>query len=242
MVNRVRGPRSVMLLAVVLILAGCTGSPTPEQQSPAPEATVENVSYPSGWSQEGIADIGTAIQTHKTTVQNTSRTSRLSTVDDDSNRTVVRTLDTDAGAASIRWTDTLFGSDEHYYYTAEGVFEYDRTTGELSRNPDENWTPSRVASQEGLEQPLVALELNATRTVTVAETTAVRYRVTGFKDPDSVPFDTASGQITVSEAGFIAEYNITRASEGNTRQTRYDLSAVGTATVNRPAWLPDGEM
>ena len=239
MINRLRGLGSVVLLAVLLTVAGCAGSPATEQQSPAPEVTVENVSYPTGWSQEGITDIGAAIQTHKTTVRNTSRTSRLTTIDDDSNRTVVRTLDTDAGTASIRWTDTLFESDVHSYYTPAGVFEYDRTTGELSQNPDQDWNPNRVTSHEGLQQPLVALEMNATRTVTVEETTAVSYTVTGFKDPDSIPYDTASGHVTVAEEGFIAEYNITRENDEYTRQTSYELSEFGTATVTRPAWMPD---
>ncbi|TQQ82478.1 hypothetical protein EWF95_01155 [Halonotius roseus] len=151
----------------------------------------------------------------------------------------MRTLDTDAGTALVRFSDTLFGADEHYYYSSAGVFEYDRTTGELSRNPGENWNPERIASHEQLRRPLVYLEMNATKTVTVEETTAVRYTVTGFRDPDSIPFDTATGQITVAEEGFIAEYNITRASDGNSRQERYDLSEVGTATVSRPAWMPD---
>ncbi|WP_411799266.1 hypothetical protein [Halonotius sp. F2-221B] len=86
---------------------------------------------------------------------------------------------------------------------------------------------------------MVSLDMNATRTVTVEGTTAVRYTVSGFRDPDSIPFDTAAGHITVAEEGFIAEYNITRASDGNSRQARYDLSEVGTATVNPPAWMPD---
>lgn len=239
MVTRVQATSSVILLAVVLMLAGCAGSLTPDQQSPGPETTVEEFSYPSGWSQEGVTDLGTAVQTHRTAVGNTSRRSRLTTVDDDSNRTIVRTLDTDVGTASVRFSDTLFGNDIHAYYNATGVFEYDRTTDELSRSPGENWNPDRIASQERLGRPLVYLEMNATRTVSVQGTTAVRYTVTGFRDPDSIPFDTATGQITVAEEGFIAAYNITRASDGNSRQTRYDLSEVGTATVSRPAWMPD---
>ena len=86
---------------------------------------------------------------------------------------------------------------------------------------------------------MVYLEMNATRTVTVEGTTAVRYTVTGFRDPDSIPFDTATGHITVAEEGFIAEYNITRENEGYVQQSSYNLSAFGNATVNRPAWMPD---
>ncbi|WP_411799267.1 hypothetical protein [Halonotius sp. F2-221B] len=56
----------------------------------------------------------------------------------------MRTLDTDAGTASVRFSDTLFGNDIHAYYNAAGVFEYDRTTGELNRSPDE--TGIRIAS------------------------------------------------------------------------------------------------
>ena len=238
MVTRVQAARSVVLLAVVLMLAGCAGFPSTDTQS-APETTVEEFSYPSGWSQEGVTDLGTAVQTHRTAVENTSRRSRLTIADDDSNRTIVRTLDTDAGTASVRFSDTLFGSDEHYYYNSAGVFEYDRTTGELSRNPGENWNPNRIASHERLRRPLLYLEMNATRTVTVEGTTAVRYTATGYRDPDSIPFDAATGHITVAEEGFIAEYNLTRENEGYSRQARYDLSEVKTATVTRPAWLPD---
>ena len=239
MVSRVQAARSVILLPIVLMLAGCAGLPATDKQSPGPESTVAEFSYPSGWSQEGVTDLGTAVQTHQTAVENTSRRSRLTIVDDDSNRPIVRTLDTDAGTASVRFSDTLFGNDIHAYYNAAGVFEYDRTTGELNRSPDKNWDPDRIASHDRLRRPMVSLDMNATRTVTVEGTTAVRYTVSGFRDPDSIPFDTAAGHITVAEEGFIAEYNITRASDGNSRQARYDLSEVGTVTVNRPAWMPD---
>lgn len=169
MVRRIRGPLPAITLALVILLAGCSGLPATDQQEPTPEPTVENFSYPSGWSQEEIADLSVALQTHDETVNNTSRRSRLSITDEDSNRTTVRTVDTDAGTASVRWSDTLFGSDVHYYFSAEGVFEYDRTTGELNRNPDENWTQARVASHERLQlqRPLLELDVNATETVTV---------------------------------------------------------------------------
>jgi len=202
---------------------------------------VENFSYPSGWSQEEIADLSVALQTHDETVNNTSRRSRLSITDEDSNRTTVRTVDTDAGTASVRWSDTLFGSDVHYYFSAEGVFEYDRTTGELNRNPDEIWTQARVASHERLQlqRPLLELDVNATETVTVEGTTAVRYNVTGIRDPIRVPANNATGHVVVTETGYIAEFNITRGNDEFSRQTRYGVSEFGNATVARPAWMPE---
>lgn len=239
MVDRLRGSLPAITLTVVILVAGCSGSPATDQQSPAPESTVENFSYPSGWSQEGITDVSVALQTHDATVNNTSRKSRLVITDEDSNRTVVRTLDTDSGTASVRGSDTQFGSDIHYYYSAEGAFRYDRTTGELNRSPDEKWTPARVASHEGLRRPLAELEVNATETVTVRGTTAATYDVTGIRSPDSVPADTATGHIIVTEEGLIAEYDITRENDGFTRRTIYEVSKFGNATVTRPAWMPE---
>ncbi|WP_243838033.1 hypothetical protein [Halobacterium sp. R2-5] len=179
------------------------------------------------------------MRTHDETLKNASRTSRLVTTGGDSNRTMVRTVDTDAGTGSLRFIDTALGIDIHVYYSPEGVFEYNRITGELSRMPDENWTTAGVATQPELDRPLRNLEMNATETVTVGGETAVRYTVTGIRDPDSVPSDTATGHVTVAEAGFIAEYDVTRGNDEFTRQTRYNLSALETATVTRPAWLPD---
>ncbi|MFD1588441.1 hypothetical protein ACFR9U_15770 [Halorientalis brevis] len=210
------------------------------QQTATQQPTVAEFSYPAGWSQAGITDFSAALETHDETVANVSRESRLVITDEDANRTVVRTLDTEAGTGSLRFVDTRFNNDVHAYYSAAGVFEYDRTTGELRRSPDENWTAADVATVAGLERPLRNLELTATDTVSVEGTTAVRYTVTGIQHPDSVPSNTATGHVTVAREGFIAAYNVTRGNEEFTRQTRYDLSALGTATVTRPTWMPDG--
>jgi hypothetical protein len=222
-----------------MLVAGCSGLPVTDEQAPATESTVEDFSYPSGWSQQGITDVSVALQTHDGTVNGTSRTSRLVISGEDFNRTVVRTIDTDAGTASIRFIDTQFDTDTHTYYNSEGVFKYDRTTGELNRSPDENWSPTRVASHEGLRRPLMNLDLNATKTAIVAGTTAVRYNVTGIRDSDSVPAHTATGHVMVAEKGYIAEYNITRGNDEFTRQTEYEVSSFGNATVSRPTWMPE---
>lgn len=239
MVDRPPVSSRAVLLVGILLLAGCSGLPATGQQTPTAHPTVENFSYPSGWAQEEITDLTVALRTHDETVANVSRTSRLVITDEDSNRTVVRTVDTDAGTGSIRFIATQFDTDRHAYYSAEGVFEYEKTTGELRRMPDENWTVADVATVAGLERPLRNLDVNATEIVTVAGTTAVRYTVTGIRNPDSVPSNTATGHVTVAEEGFVAEYNITRGNEKFTRQTRYDLSAFGNATVTRPAWMPE---
>lgn len=239
MVDRLRGALPAIALTVVVLLAGCSGLPATGQQEPTPESTVESFSYPPGWSQGGITDVAVAVRTHDATVNDTSRRSRLSITGEDSNRTVVRTVDTDAGTASVRWIDTEFGGDIHAYYSAEGVFEYDRTTGELNRNPDEKWTQARVASHEGIRRPLSRLEVNATETVIVEGTTAVRYNVTGITEPHRVPADNATGYVIVAEEGYIAEFDITRGNDGFSRQTTYEVSEFGNATVTRPEWMPE---
>jgi hypothetical protein len=239
MVDLPRASRPAVFLTVAVLVAGCSGLPVVDQQTATPQPTVTEFSYPAGWSQAGMTDFSVALETHDETVENVSRESRLVVTDEDSNRTVVRTLDTGAGTGSVRFVDTQLHNDIHAYYSAEGVFEYDRTTGELRRMPDENWAAADVATVAGLERPLRNLELNATDTVSVEGTTAVRYTVTGIRNPDSVPSNTATGYVTVAREGFIAAYNVTRGNEEFTRQTRYDLSAFGTATVTRPPWMPD---
>ncbi|MFC7132683.1 MULTISPECIES: hypothetical protein [Salinibaculum] len=239
MVDRSYGSHRAVTLASLILLAGCTGLVATNQQTPTPEPTVENFSYPSGWSQAGITDLTVALGTNDETVENVSRKSRLVIADEDSNRTIVRVLDTEAGTGSVQLIDTQLDADIHRYYTAEGVFEYDRMTEKLSRMPDENWTAADVATVDDLKQPLRDLELNATEAVTVEGTTAVTYTVTGIRNPESVPADTATGHVTIAEEGFIAEFNITRGNDEFTRQTMYDLSAFGNATVTRPAWMPD---
>jgi len=242
MVRRIRGPLPAITLALVILLAGCSGLPATDQQEPTPEPTVENFSYPSGWSQEEIADLSVALQTHDETVNNTSRRSRLSITDEDSNRTTVRTVDTDAGTASVRWSDTLFGSDVHYYFSAEGVFEYDRTTGRAeseSRRKLDTSSRRLARAVAAATTPLLELDVNATETVTVEGTTAVRYNVTGIRDPIRVPANNATGHVVVTETGYIAEFNITRGNDEFSRQTRYGVSEFGNATVARPAWMPE---
>ncbi len=239
MVARPRGSLHTLLLAVALLLAGCSALPVTDQQTPTAQPTVENFSYPSGWSQTGITNIAVALRTHDETVENVSRKSRWVIIQGDYNRTVVRTFDADAGTAAMRFVDTEFETDRHVYYSANGVYEYDRTTGELDQRPDEDWEPSRVATHEGIQRPLLHLEINATEIVSVKGTTAVRYTVTGIRRPDSAISNTATGHIVVAEEGYIAEYNITRGNDEFTRQTLYDVSEFGNAKVSRPAWLPD---
>lgn len=238
MSNRPRWALSAVILLGVILIAGCSGL-LANQQPPNPEPTVEEFSYPSGWSQNGITDLTVALRTNDRTVKNVSRTSRLITTDADSNRTIIRTVDTDAGTGSVRLIDTQLDTDLHRYYSPTGVFEYDRTTGKVSQLPDEDWTTANVATVTGLQRPLRNLELNATETVTIDGTAAVRYTVTGIKNPNSVPANTATGHITVVEEGFIAEFDVTRGNDGFTRRTMYDLSAVGNASVTQPAWMPD---
>jgi len=236
-----RGSLRAVLLVAVVLLAGCSGLPAADSQSGS-DTTVADFSYPAGWSQAGITDarnLTVAMRTHDETVENVSRTSRLAVVQGGENRTMVRTVDTDAGTGSLRFIDTELGFDVHTYYSPEGVFEYDRTTGELTRMPGENWTIEGVATQPGLERPLRHLELNAVETVTVGGDAAVRYNVTGIRNPDRVPSNTASGHVTVAEAGYVSEYDVTRGNDAFTRRTRYNLSELGNATVTRPAWLPE---
>jgi hypothetical protein len=239
MAGRPRWSLSAVALVALLVVAGCSGLPTTDQQPSAPETTVENFSYPTGWSQDGITEIGLPKQTHSDTVENVSRRTRFVTSDDDATRTVVRTVDVEAGTASLRWEDTLFGST-YAYYSPDGVFEYDPETDEVTHQPDENWTTARVAEVERLDRPLMDLGLDATEIVTVEGTPAVRYNVTGIDDdPYAVPATNASGYVTVTQTGYIAAYNITRGNDGFTRQTTYNLSEFGNATVDRPSWLPD---
>lgn len=238
MADPLRGPLPAIALVVLVLSAGCAGLPATERQS-SPDATVERFSYPSGWSQDGIADLSAALRTHGETVRNTSRRSRMSTVDDDGNRTIVRTLDADAGTASVQWFDAQFGGPRRYYFSDEGVFEYDPETEELTRNPDESWAPARVASHEGLRRPLTSLELDANETVFVEGNTAVRYDVTGIEDPGSVPANDATGHVVVTETGYIAAYDVTRGNDGFTSRTTYEVTEFGNATVTRPAWLPE---
>lgn len=240
MVELTRTSRSAVFLSVFVLLTGCSGLAAVDQQTATPQPTVAEFSYPAGWSQAGIIDLSVAMETHDETVENVSRKSRLVITDEDSNRTVVRTIDTETGTASIRFVDKQFNSDIHVYYCAEGVFEYDLTSGELRRMPDANWTAADVATMAGLERPLRHLELNATDTVSVEGTTAVRYTVTGIENPDSVPSNTATGHVIIAREGFIAAYNVTRGNKDFTRQTRYDLSDLGNATVTQPTWLADG--
>ncbi|WP_435075561.1 hypothetical protein [Halorubrum sp. HHNYT27] len=233
-----RSLRAMALVALVLS-AGCTALPVTDGQASGPDSTVDDFSYPSGWSQDGIADLSVALRTHEETLHNTSRRSRLAIVDEDGNRTVVRTFDAENGTVSVRWSDTQFGGPMRYYFSAEGAFEYDPATGELTRNPDERWTPAGVASQEGVRRPLTELDLDATETVTVEGRTAVRYNVTGIEDPVGVPADNATGHVVVTEAGYIAAYNVTRGNDGFSRRTTYEVTDFGNATVTRPAWLPE---
>ncbi|CQH56230.1 uncharacterized protein HHUB_2353 [Halobacterium hubeiense] len=225
-------------LASLLVLAGCAGLAPAGQQASTPETTVKNFSYPPGWSQDGITDIGLPQQTHSDTVENVSRRTRFVTSDDDATRTIVRTVDVEAGTVSVRSEATLFGTT-YAYYSPNGVFEYDPETEEVTLRPDENWTTAGVADVERLDRPLLDLGLAATEIVTVEGVPAVRYNVTGIANRDFAPATGASGYVTVSETGYIAAYNVTRGNDGFTRRTTYDLSEFGNATVERPSWLPE---
>ncbi|MCD2204341.1 hypothetical protein [Halobacterium sp. KA-6] len=240
MAGRPRWSLSAVALVTLLVVAGCSGLPTTDQQPSAPETTVENFSYPTGWSQDGITDIGLPEQTHDDVVQNVSRRARLVVSYDDGNRTVVRTVDVEAGTASLRWNDTLFGNELYTYFGPEGVFEYNLKTNELVRPADQNWTMTGFADIDRMGRPLTDLALEAADVVTVEGTPAVRYNVTGIDDdPYVVPATDASGYITVTQTGYIASYDITRRNDDFTNHMEYRLSEFGNATVDRPSWLPD---
>lgn len=234
-------------LTLLVVLAGCFGPPASNQQSTVqtsqtvepPEETVANFSYSSGWSQEGITDLDVAVRAHHHAVAGISQRTRFVRTHDDSNRTVYRAFDAEAGVGVSRLISTGLDADIHRYYSGDGMYKYNHTSGELTRSPDEDGNGEGLTVVNGLDSGLMALELNATETVTAAGETAVTYEVTGIEDPDEVPADDATGHVTVTEDGVITSFTVTRSADGSTWTRTFELSEFGTATVTPSEWVPD---
>lgn len=238
-----RPPRRLWtgVLVLTLLLAGCSGLPATDGGTQTPTVSVENFSYPSGWSQDGIDDLSAAVATHRDAVTGVSRTARAVTLDGDDNRTIVRRVDTEAGTASIRFVDTTFDNDVSAYYSDAGVFEYDLDAGELVTRANDSWEMEDVGTfeSETLNRPLEGVTLSASDTVLVEGTTAVEYTVTGLADPDRIPADEASGTVVVTREGYVAALNVTKSNEDYWRRMTYSVTDVGSADVERPDWVPE---
>ena len=238
-----RPPRRLWsgVLVLTLLLAGCSGLPATDGGAQTPTVSVENFSYPSGWSQDGIEDVSDAVATHRDAVTGVSRTTRAVTLDGEYNRTIVRRVDADAGTASLRFVDTTFDNDVSVYYSDAGVFEYDLTTGELVTRANDAWEMNDVGTveQETLSRPLDGVTLSASDTVLVEGTTAVEYTVTGLADPDRIPANEASGTVVVTREGYVASLNVTKSNEDYWREMTYSVTDVGSTDVERPDWAPE---
>lgn len=229
------------VLVLALLLAGCSGLTATDGGAQTPTVSVENFSYPSGWSQGGVDGLSEAVETHRDAVTDVSRTTRTVTNDGENNRTVVRRVDTDAGTASLRFVDTTFGENVEVYYSNTGVFRYDLNAGDLVEISNESWKPSDVGTMERntFTRPLDGVTLGASDTVIVEGTTAVVYTVTGVTDPDQIPADDASGRVVVTREGYIASLNVTKSNDDFWRRTTYSVTDFGTSSVERPDWVPE---
>lgn len=243
-------------VALLVVLAGCSGggstaTPTPApnptttpQSTPTASSSSQPVSLPPGWTETGVNDTDAALRAHYTAVLRGPATrvtyeSRVAEGEPKRNTSLEMELD----PASNRLYASVDGKESHREaYYADGTLTQWSVENETVVGESEVSfvRASQLADYQVLKSQLLTYTLALDRTVERGGTTAFVYEVTGVHDDTlSGAFggaQSASGTIVVSETGRILELETTVTYAKATVTYRYTHQGLNGTDVTTPSW------
>jgi hypothetical protein len=225
-------PRLV-LLAIIVILAGCTSpSTTQPDATPTPDPESSQADLPPGVTHTGVENASLLLQTHHTTLRDTGY--RLDVVNSGSqmqyvatsNHSSYRVLPGSASSKPELWAnDTLV------------LAQLTRNNETVYQRPPRRWiTPKQMTGTRSLHN----LFTNGQYTVSETQECANRQCFV-LTATQSSRFQNFSARALVDENGIVREFRATyMQSDGpGSTSVEYQLSLVqlDNVTVSRPSWL-----
>lgn len=257
---------TTLALAVLVVLAGCGGAvsggdgtatetatpTTTETATPTPTPTGTpagdaNVAYPAGWSDTGVMDTQSALESHyravltgpSATVQYRSRP-----ISAESDQATNTTMDMRIDTGERRLYARVNGTERtREVFFANGTFRQWSVRNEtvVGRSNSSFVRASQSVDNRVLRSQFLTYRLELNRTVTRDGSTALVYDVVGvYNNTVSRTYGTAtsaSGRVVVSERGRVTDLRTTVTYTRGTVAYRYSQTRIGETDVPTPAWL-----
>jgi hypothetical protein len=268
----IRTALRVVAVALLIVVAGCGGAgtggdatpgasagatptePATGTATPAPPPTPtrtaapapDSVSPPAGWSEAGVNDTQTALESHYRAVlsgPSTTVTYRSSALAADDNGSINTTLDMRVDTGERRLFAAIDGRESH-----REAFFADRTLTQWSvRNETvvgrSNTSFIRVTQSVDngvLRSQLLLYRLEFNGTVTRDGAAVLVYDVVGaYENAVSGQYgaaDSASGRIVVTETGRVLQIETAVTYDEAEVQYTYTQLRIGETTVDAPSW------
>jgi len=251
---------TTVALVVLVVLAGCGGGAGPDgtatptetatpTATPTPTATSAGdgtVTYPAGWSDAGVTDAQSALESHyravltgpSATVQYRSRIIRAES-DGAANTTMDMRLDT----GDRRLYARIDGTERtREVFFADGTFRQWSVRNEtvVGRANTTFVRVSQSIDNGVLRSQLLTYRLELNETVTRGGSTALVYDVIGVYDNTrSGTYGTAtsaSGRVVVSERGRVIDIQTTVTYTEGEVAYQYSQTRIGETDVPTPEW------
>lgn len=221
-----------ILVAVALVLTGCSGVGMPGQS-----AGEDGFRYPDGLARQGVTDASNLYQEHVSTLRARSYTVRFRRVPaNGSETTVVTRVDGDRRVAVTVINHTTTSGTTVKYVNQNGTYIRDRQNRSQPRYlaTGRQFSTKRVPGQsESIVYLMSNLNVSSGEVVTYEGTDAVRYDVVGFRNEP----DVAEGTVVVSESGVVRHYDVRFDSDMISDRFVVEVTAINETTVSKPDWM-----
>lgn len=256
--------RSVVIVAVLIIIAGCSApaTPTTTTQSDTDATTPTNTAgqpttndptrdgYPPGTNESGIVDRAAIFSAHSAAIANQSYALQATQRIDDGSREQVVTIQSNPDQmrtyANATGTDQLGGTE--LYITESAVYVKQGSGDRVQyavQEPEVNFSQQHKR-QVGVGYIIAVVnagEFGLTGQRTEGGTAIYTYDMESYTGNDLLPENATetSGTVEIGSDGIVrlATVQVTLPeSQGNaTLEIEYRVTGIGDVTVSEPAWI-----
>lgn len=247
--------------AGVAFLAGCSNSSSEEPSKGANSSRdtpqLSELSYPPGFSSDGVASVDDAVASHKEQLLPLSNYTEdwvLETIEsggETSGDPTEMTLNADPTDRELyfhykdhRWNVDVFYDGTFYEHDVKSDEVREGGSDSLFSDVSKKYRPlSFWATNILMSSLLNTMVIEASGGFERGERRGIEYTVTGVDEAqkrDRVTYNGANGQLLVTESGGIIdiEYTPLFESENTSLQSiSYQISAIGETSVERPEWV-----
>lgn len=255
-------PIALIALCVLVTFSGCTGifdAPQNSSIDTTPNgSTIEITDYPSSYSEDGVSDVESAINSHEeslfmagswavnvTSTMNSNRTTEIKTQTAVANNTTSRSI---LAYESGELRQVFYNNKSETFVRREGsrrvAHRYDADLGYSASESTYsyflpgfldrlNYTQTAVSNKSGT--------LHITYTATEKEKDILNQTDSGVNQSIS----DIESQFTVTETGMIKEFTLNGTVQSDNSESeisfRYIISDIGITTVEYPEWLDEAK-
>lgn len=242
--------RSAVLVALVVLIAGCGSAPAPTGDDGG-GANTPTLEYPAGTNESGIVDQETVVSTHDSILSNQSYAiTAIQRVGDAEQRVTIR-----SNPDEMRATATAAGAGQlsgtELYITESQVY-IKRGTGEdvqyAVQQPTVNFS-TQHRRQMGVGYVVGVLDAGQFEPVgqtTINGTPVWEFQLAEYSGSQALPANVTNSSATVMIDGDgvirAADVSVTASgSQGTNIDIKYRVDQIGGVSVSEPSWLSEAK-